>query len=129
MTDREAIILFKKNMLYWGNEPIAKDMVAADRLAISALQEREKRSKGWISVKDRLPDEPMEYIVMIKGAANPTTLLYDDNGDWFEEYYGERIDYNVTHWMPLPEPPKEDEKTRWNEAHADIAAEKNPATT
>lgn len=42
-----------------------------------------------------------EYIVLIKGADNPTVLRFDgikwvdDNGTW----------YRVSHWMPLPEPP------------------------
>lgn len=46
MTDREAINLFEENMMYWGNEPLAKNVVAADRLAVSALQERIEREKG-----------------------------------------------------------------------------------
>lgn len=129
MNDREAINGLNQIQAQCADVRHFNSMFEAVEVAKEALQEREKRSMEWISVKDRLSDEPMEYIVMVKGAATPTTLLYDDNGDWFEEYYGERIDYNVTHWMPLPEPPKEDEKTRWNEAHADIAAEKSPATT
>ncbi len=58
----------------------------------------------WISVKDRLPEEEV-YI-----------LLYDDyckeiitgelcNGNFCSYDY---IMPRVTHWMPLPEPPKED---------------------
>lgn len=46
MTDREAIKLFEENMMYWGNEPLAKNVVAADRLAVSALQERIDRETG-----------------------------------------------------------------------------------
>ena len=53
------------------------------------------------------PEEPMEYIVMIKGVANSTTLLFDGRL-WFEEDpEGWRTYYEVTHWMPLPEPPEE----------------------
>ena len=55
------------------------------------------------------PTEAGEYIVMIGGAANATTLLYSELGDWFEEVDGYPEYYHVTHWMPLPEPPKEDE--------------------
>ena len=74
----------------------------------------------WISVKDRLPVEeskayelewkeyPM-YIVMIDMAFLPNTLYYDWRKDvWFDfRHDGEIDEYDVTHWMPLPEPPKE----------------------
>lgn len=61
----------------------------------------------WISVKDRLPEEKVNCIVHYKHA-------YCDNDNYwaigFCFYDGEkfRIDlsYKVTHWMPLPQPPK-----------------------
>lgn len=60
----------------------------------------------WHDAKTDPPKEPMEYIVMIKGGVNSTTLLYDGE-KWFEERDDETILYHVTHWMPMPEPPKE----------------------
>ena len=45
-----------------------------------------------------------EFIVMIKGATEPTVLKYD--GELWSCDLGQT--YNVTHWMPLPEPPKEE---------------------
>ena len=61
----------------------------------------------WISVNDRLPEEKVDCIVYYKHA-------YCDNDDYwaigFCFYDGEkfRIDlaYKVTHWMPIPQPPK-----------------------
>ena len=61
----------------------------------------------WISVDDRLPEEKVNCIVHYKHA-------YCDNDDYWAIglcfYDGEkfRIDlsYKVTHWMPLPQPPK-----------------------
>ena len=61
----------------------------------------------WISVKERLPQEKVNCIVHYKHA-------YCDNDDYWAIgmcfYDGEkfRVDpaYKVTHWMPLPEPPK-----------------------
>ena len=44
-----------------------------------------------------------EFIVMISGGVLPTTLFFDGEG-WFDhanEYY------SVTHWMPLPLPPRD----------------------
>ena len=71
----------------------------------------------WISVKDRLPeaerkkfrgeykDDELEVNCMLKGAKIATTLCYDGTGftDSSREYY------TVTHWMPLPEPPGEED--------------------
>lgn len=70
----------------------------------------------WIPVAERLPDkwretdeeyfgEPIEFIVHIAGAECATTLCFDGK-DFFDINTGEI--YMVTHWMPLPEPPKED---------------------
>lgn len=61
----------------------------------------------WISVKDRLPEEKVDCIVHYKHA-------YCDNDDYWAIgmcfYDGEKFQfgpaYKVTHWMPLPEPPK-----------------------
>jgi len=61
----------------------------------------------WISVDDRLPEEKMNCIVHYKHA-------YCDNDDFWAIgmcfYDGNKFQlywsYKVTHWMPLPEPPK-----------------------
>lgn len=61
---------------------------------------------NWISVKDRLPDEEDAYLCCIDSLAFPGTqyiriLKFYGDGTW--GHGG-----NVTHWMPLPEPPKAD---------------------
>ena len=89
--------------------------------AADALESQQKRieeleaERRWIPVSERLPAEwwhkgddmhaegPMEFIVFIEGALVPTVMYF--NGESFIDWYG--ISYNVTHWMPLPEPPKE----------------------
>ena len=69
----------------------------------------------WISVKDRLPEIGVEVLICDVSCSNgyrdiwslERDEVYDDigwndkNGDW---YY---LD-DVTHWMPLPKPPKEE---------------------
>jgi|GEM_PF-1578136 len=55
---------------------------------------------------DEMLKENNEFLVMIKGAANPTTLLFDEMpGEWVDEY-GEA--YIVEWWMPLPEAPEKE---------------------
>ena len=71
----------------------------------------------WISVKDRLPDNKehdwvLAQVVEDNGFMHiPTVMEYrQSKNDWFEETYGWLSDHNgaftVTHWMPLPQPPK-----------------------
>ena len=71
----------------------------------------------WISVKDRLPDNKeydwvLAQVVEDNGFMHiPTVMEYrQSKNDWFEETYGWLSEHNgaftVTHWMPLPEPPK-----------------------
>ena len=73
----------------------------------------------WISVKDRLPDNKeydwvLAQVVEDNGFMHiPTVMEYrESKNDWFEETYGWISEHNgaftVTHWMPLPEPPKKE---------------------
>lgn len=72
----------------------------------SVLSLLRQGKQQWRDAETDPPKEPTEYIVMIKGGANSTTILYDGRL-WFEEdEEGWRTYYNVTHWMSLPEPPK-----------------------
>ena len=61
----------------------------------------------WISVKDRLPEKNVNCIVHYRHA------YCDNDGYWaigFCCYDGEKFlfdpAYKITHWMPLPQPPK-----------------------
>ena len=71
----------------------------------------------WISVKDRLPDNKehdwvLAQVVEDNGYMHiPRVMEYRQaKDDWFEETYGWLSEHNgvftVTHWMPLPNPPK-----------------------
>lgn len=70
----------------------------------------------WISVEDRLPAYGDSVLLVGNGVVQKVTYSLDgadDVPDWFEPYYfdsdvGCSIPWNKpTHWMPLPEPPKE----------------------
>ncbi len=71
----------------------------------------------WISVKDRLADNKehdwvLAQVVEDNGYMHiPKVMEYRQlRNDWFEETYGWLSEHNglfsVTHWMPLPNPPK-----------------------
>jgi len=60
-------------------------------------------NNGWISVEDRLPEDGR--LVLVSGG-----VARLENGIWYSYtgYTRQKIIWNVTHWQPLPEPPKED---------------------
>lgn len=63
----------------------------------------------WINVEDRLPERNKTVLVYVIGSAwdEPDAYVSTDrllsNGLW-ETYH-----LSVSHWMPLPEPPEEEE--------------------
>ena len=63
----------------------------------------------WISVKDRLPEEGETVLVFgywhEKFQPLMCYLSPHRKGEWFTTVAGQHV-YTVTHWMPLPQPPK-----------------------
>ena len=104
---------------WWWEEKIK---MIADYLISNGVTVQE-----WISVKDRLPEEDGSYLVVINyfgnhqsinvrsfAKAGETVNEYDLAGEknvWYryDSEYGYISTDSVTHWMPLPNPPKEDE--------------------
>lgn len=64
----------------------------------------------WIPVTERLP-EPMEWVLCACRANIIEVLRYDDlMKDWDTPMPNRAYMFGfVTHWMPLPEPPKEND--------------------
>ena len=93
---------------------------------------REDAQPKWISVEERLPDDLEEVLILVKetelyGQYNEFSRSYFcqyigslDDGEWYtvwcngyryikdtaKEPNADKLE--VTHWMPLPEPPKEE---------------------
>ena len=100
------------------------DYAAAFDVAISALRaKQEKPSGGWISVEDRLPSleglEPdeVEYVLVSEqyfaaitgeklGSYVSICGFGHDGWSKFDNFGYVRTE-NITHWMPMPEPPQE----------------------
>lgn len=66
--------------------------------------------ESWISCSERMPDDGQHVIILCDGAF----VLYAQyrDGEFFDvvrngEEFFETQSRNVTHWMPLPEPPQE----------------------
>ena len=73
----------------------------------------------WVSVEDRLPERNGTYIVTACDEREPYDMIiwndtvvvcaeyYKGCWTWEENNTEYSLDGIVTHWMPLPEPPKE----------------------
>jgi len=70
----------------------------------------------WISVKERLPEDDGKYMVWYKGELDICEFdaesqkfgyTYDDYDEMYSHLvcWDDGIDKDITHWMPLPEPP------------------------
>ena len=109
-----------------------KDIDALE-FALTALRSMQETTKpGWISVKDRLPNEEDDVLILVReiehyGRHHEKRKVYywqfvgwHVDEKWATTYcHGfryiddeneeePRCEHEVTHWMPLPEPPKED---------------------
>ena len=106
---------FRNNMAYWGEKPIYE---FADCLLANGVTVQE-----WISVKDRLPEDSGCYLVVYRDKYNGIVSIAFDMyvkcniGEWWESEFACDItkqflwatrlqEQEVTHWMPLPQPPK-----------------------
>lgn len=65
---------------------------------------------GWISVKDRLPEEDKWVFVCVdmQGVPMCVGLAYLIDGVWCDEENDDG--FCVDYWMPIPKLPKEEEK-------------------
>ena len=73
------------------------------KTAICGLLQR-TRSNGWISVDERLPTEDENVLVSTTDGIHVASV--DEYGLWWPSA-GDACGFpDVSHWMPLPEPPK-----------------------
>lgn len=110
MTEREQIIA---NLLYMKRDCLeGSDTDKTLDRAIDLLKRDvpETNVGEWISVKDRLPEEPGQYLCWFganKLAIGPAIASYVDKWKAFGRLETLKKYPNITHWMPIPEPPKE----------------------
>lgn len=91
---------------------IATDNPVGDKLTptadnVSAVQQ-------WISVKDRLPEYHKKVLTRSKMGTSGHSFyvcelcMFDNELGWmFNDGFEAQDLIEITHWMPLPEPPKE----------------------
>ena len=70
----------------------------------------------WISVEEELPETDMRVLFLVAPNGIPVAGIaaMDKNGTWLDEQsdaYNEPLEWyagEVSHWMPLPEPPNKE---------------------
>ena len=93
-TSAKELEMIKNYKGFNGREAIFMALKDACLMAVAALREQEERR--WIPVAERLPDVGIEVLI-----------YSEDDGVCVDYYGGDSFGYyDVTHWMPLPEPPK-----------------------
>jgi len=82
----------------------------SDQPAISVRVAQEQRD-NWIRTRERLPEKAEWVLIVFKNFSDQLTvsMAFFDPGEEPQFYHGD--DYltaeEVTHWQPLPDPPKE----------------------
>ena len=69
------------------------------------------KKNEWISVKDKLPGDISRCLVCRYDYITNISfidILWYEAGTWWNRLFAG--DFTVTHWMPLPEPPKEEKQ-------------------
>ena len=70
-----------------------------------AWQAWQARAQAWISVEERLPELNKEVLVAWSNSSVGIARHIKDEFEPTEwDTYGSHV--NITHWQPLPEPPK-----------------------
>ena len=87
--------------------------LAGYQAAKDQLADADKVMPQWISVKDRLPPDGAKVLLIVFGdihygwidqsPSDPTEYCL-----YFSNTYIDKGHHALTHWMPLPEPPKEE---------------------
>ena len=117
MSREKQIELLERQLAFWKHHctvlsnALTKEEEISNRYAemLDKTEEElnaERVKQEWISVDERLPEHSQKVLVC-DDRQNMVTAMYVtfDNGgfDWCTSV---RLVYEVTHWMPLPEPPK-----------------------
>ena len=90
---------FRNNMAYWGEKPIYE---FADCLLANGVTVQE-----WISVDDRLPEPWKQVLIYSRNDFCESALNIGVPGKWRVTWNHEMLEADsVTHWIPLPQPPK-----------------------
>jgi len=108
----EIMATFKPNIVANVSDPVSVALEVSNYIAglKSRIAELEATTH-WIPTSERLPEMyiPVLTIYWTKNGVGAITMRFRGDGHWIAIEDLETVigDNNITHWMPLPEPPKE----------------------
>lgn len=116
MTDLERLVELLEaveSAVYWNSGDKSFVEKIADYLITNGVTVQE-----WIPVEERLPCDDCDWVLAIgkfvpeNTYGKPIISELRKAGKWWkdtnDEFPLEDMGIRITHWMPLPEPPKED---------------------
>ena len=98
MDVREKLVELLDRFVYdewYGNGDIAEKLISNG----VTVQE-------WISVDDRLPESVANRVLVVCERSNGVFYAHYEKPFWINLETDKPFISTVTHWMPLPEPPK-----------------------
>ena len=101
--DRFSKVAFEQNMVILGKQDIITKQERRRANYESEIWQLKQQMPRWISVEERLPERDKEVLCLFVYPEGTSVCqnVYYGSGHWLGE--GD----HVTHWMPLPELPKE----------------------
>ena len=98
MDTRRKLVELLRDVQYLGG----LEEKIADHLIANGITVQE-----WVSVDDRLPKNWTDVLVSSRFGFLETAVYTGTPGKWRIGWNGDMLESDsITHWMPLPEPPK-----------------------
>ena len=108
---KKLIALVKRAITDWEHGDVSEriaDHLISNGVRLETKQATSDENKRWIPVTDRLPDDYSDVLAYKKDEYESRIFpAHYDHGIWYDCILHANIS-TVTHWMPVPEPPKED---------------------
>ena len=99
MDVREKLVELIESARYWGSNTSEE---IADHLIAHGVTIQE-----WISVDDELPEDDSDVLAYLRiGEESRICQANYAKGMWFDWIFNTPVTESITHWMPIPQPPK-----------------------
>jgi hypothetical protein len=93
---------------WWADYSKEKDLNKWDTVdpTVGFLAGYQAAAPQWISVKERLPEEGSGLLIVYHSYLKEVGTSYYDDDMWCSSPWPITCEH-ITHWMPLPQPPKD----------------------